>query len=93
MTGHYHICVCITIILTTCNSRIDSNQTGASDAAVTYENFSLQLPTGQQPVKPAKEDDVNLEQNPSYAAVDCINLQVKPVANTVTEENLYYDVQ
>ena len=91
MTGHYHICVCITIILMTC--RNGSNQTGASDAAVTYENFSLQSPTGQQPVKPAKEDDVNMEQNPSYAAVDCINLQVKPVANTVTEENLYYDVQ
>ena len=62
------MCVCITIILTTC--RNGSNQTGASDA-VTYENFSLQSPTGQQPVKSATDDDMNIEQN---SGVDCSNL-------------------
>ena len=71
MTGHYHnYNVRVIIILTPC--RNGSNQTVASDA-VTYENFSLQSPTGQQPVKPAKED-VSMEKNPSYTGVDCSNL-------------------
>ena len=63
-------------------------QYSAKDSeSVTYESISLKesrLSTTQQPVQTAAaEDNVNIEENPSYHNVSSSTSQVKPV---VTED-------
>ena len=87
----YNIHTCIIIILSDHNYRNGSNHTydvtytqhnaEASETVNIYENISLQdarLSAAQQHVKPTaenNENNVNMENNPSYLAVS--NSQVK----------------
>ena len=63
--------------------------------SVTYENFSLEeAPSSitQQHIRPIAEDNVTIQNNPSYPTVVCSNPQVKPEAedNASMEEDLYF---
>ena len=57
-----------------------------SSESVTYESISLRVArvsTTQQPVQTAAEDNVNMEENPSYHTVDSSSPQGKPLNNRI----------